>query len=163
MKTRSLLSLTLIALVLSIASFWTTAGWSQNGSVPSQDRITISQPQNSGVWKAKDLTVDYSYSRNQDQFNLSGKVNFADYMTLGYSLLQDFRLSAIFFDENGRVIETKGITTQRGSLESFPFRVALRLPSRALSMSFSYQGKAIESGGEDGGGGATNFWYNPIR
>ncbi len=95
--------------------------------------------------------------------NLNGRINFADYMTLGYSLLQDFRLSAIFLDENGRVIETKGITTQRGYFDPIPFHTVLRLPSRAVFMAFSYQGKAIESGGEDGGGGATSFWFSPAR
>jgi hypothetical protein len=64
----------------------------------------------------------------------------------------------VFLDENGRVLNTEGITTQRGDLDPFPFHKKVVVPTGAAFMTFSYQGDAIDSGR---GGGAKYFWYYP--
>ncbi len=53
--------------------------------------------------------------------DLSGNIRFANFLTLGYSRLQDFRLGAIFLDENGKVLEEIGLATNRGSFHPIPF------------------------------------------
>ena len=132
------------------------------GSVSPADRLSITGASYSGQWKGNDLTVEYSYSRDQGQIDLSGNIRFADFMVLGYSNLMYFRLGAVFTDENGRVIKEIGLVTNRDAFEPIPFHRKISVPPNAVSMAFSYDGKAVESG-NDGGSGLTAFWHYPIR
>ncbi len=150
-----------IVAALFIPASQTIAAGSSARTVSPEHRIQIEQPRNSGQWKAHDITVDYSYSKDQGQIDLSGKVAFASFFLMGYSRLQDFRLALIFLDENGRVIEEVGLVTNRGSLDPFPFNRRIKLPPGAASVAFSYDGNAIESG--MAGGGHTSFSFTPAR
>jgi hypothetical protein len=95
--------------------------------------------------------------------DLTGDVRFIDAFRLGFTVLDEFRLSAVFLDENGRVLESKGLLTNRGSLDDIPFHVTLRPPSSAVSMAFSYAGKAHEGGRDSGAGSLTSFWFDPVN
>lgn len=163
MKSRFLSTMAVIGLALVLIGCLTTSPYSQTGLVSQADQVSIPPGQNAGKWQGRDLTVDYEYSRGEGAMDLSGTVIFADSMTLGYSLLRDFHLSAIFLDENGRVLQTQSLATGLGTLDPIPFRKKLTLTSSAVAMSFSYSGTAIESGGDDGGGGPTSFWYSPVQ
>ncbi|MGA3117601.1 MAG: hypothetical protein ABSF90_24585 [Syntrophobacteraceae bacterium] len=149
-----------IAGVLFIAALQIIGTDAAPRSVPASDRLSIAEPQYSGQWKGDDLTVEFSYSKDQEQMDLSGKVLFSYSMLMGYSRLEDFRLAAIFLDENGRVIKETGLATNAGPLDPIPFHNRIKLPSNAAFMAFSYQGKAFESG-NDKGGGITSFWHSP--
>jgi hypothetical protein len=127
-------------------------------SVSPMDRLSIEQPGSSGKWKGNDITVEYSYSKDQGQIDLSGTVRFANFF-MGYSRLQDFHLGVIFVDENGRVLEETGLTTSRGSFDPVTFHRRVKLPQNAAYMAFSYQGIAIPSGM----GGVTSFSFYPVR
>ncbi len=127
-------------------------------SVPAADRLSIEQPRYSGQWKGNDITVEYSYSKDQGQMDLSGNVRFSYSLTMGYTDLRNFRLSAIFLDENGKVLEEIGLATNRGSLDPFPFDRRINLPSNAVFMAFSYQGTATDLGRDK-----TSFWFSPIH
>ena len=56
----------------------------------------------------------------------------------------------------------KMLATNRDSFDPIPFTRRINLPAKAVSIAFSYQGKAIE-GADEGGGGITSFWFYPIR
>jgi hypothetical protein len=126
------------------------------------DRLSIEQSQYSGQWKGNDLTVEYSYSKGQGQMELSGNIRFANSLILGYTRLEDFRFGAIFLDENGRVLEQIGLATNRDSFDPIPFNRRVNLPSKAVFMAFTYQGKAVE-GADEGGSGVTSFWFYPVQ
>ena len=160
MKTRFLfLSLAIAAALLIPASQTIGAGGSTH-SVSPVDRISIDQPRSSGQWKAHELTVNYSYSKDQGQIDLSGNIVFANFLVLGYARLQDFRLGVIFLDANGKVIEETGLATNRGAFDPIPFKRRVSLPPNAASMAFSYQGDGIESGMASG---RTSFSFSPVR
>ncbi len=146
----------MIALVPCIAGVQIFANTANAGFVPPADRLSIAQPRYSGLWKGPDLSVEYRYSRDQGQIDLSGKVRFA-YFWIGYTDLEYFQLRAVFLDENGRVLESDGLATNRDSFESIPFHATLKLPSSAVFMAWSYQGMAV-----GGGNGPTSFWFYPI-
>jgi hypothetical protein len=162
MKIKFLPAMALISLALFLSGCQTTSLYSQSGSVAPEDRVSISPGQNAGTWQGRDLSVDYKYSRGEGGMDLSGIVLFADYMTYGYSFLRDFRLSAVFLDENGRVLEARFLAATQGAIVPVPFHTGMMLPSGAVAMSFSYDGTAIESVGR-GGGNPTRFWYGPIH
>jgi hypothetical protein len=128
-------------------------------SASPENSVSLPQGQNAGVWKGNYLVVDYKYTRGQSDMDLTGTVNFGDNITMNFVLLRDFRLSAVFLDENGRVLEKKALTTERGNFDPIPFHAKITVPANTASMSFSYQGTAIEGGDDSGGGGGiTNFW-----
>jgi hypothetical protein len=129
-------------------------------SVSPADRLSIEQPQYSGKWKGNDLAVEYSYSKDQGQMDLSGKVLFSYSMVMGYSRMEDFRLAVIFLDENGRVLKETGLATNAGSFDPISFHNRINLPSNAVFMAFSYQGRAYDTG-SNSGGGITSFWHSP--
>ena len=126
--------------------------------VPPAARLAIDQPRYSGQWKGPDLRVEYNYSRDRGQIDLSGKVIFAYTMVMGYTVLHNFRLGAIFLDKNGRVLKETGLTTDRDSFEPIPFNRRINLPSNSVFMAFDYQGNA---GGSHSG--PTSFWFYPIH
>jgi hypothetical protein len=156
MKMPSRFLLSLIASAFCIAGLHINANASA-GFVAPADRLSIAEPRYSGLWKGPDLSVEYNYSRDQGQMNLSGKVRFA-YFWMGYTILQYFRLSAIFLDENGKVLAFDGLVANSDSFESIPFHVTLKLPPNTAFMAWSYTGMAV-----GGGNGPTSFWSYPIH
>jgi hypothetical protein len=90
--------------------------------------------------------------------DLSGNVLFSYSLTMGYTNLLDFRLGAIFLDENGRVLEEIELATNRGSFDPISFSRRINLPPNAVFMAFIYQGEAAEAHRNK-----TSFWFNPIH
>jgi hypothetical protein len=162
LKTRHvfLWSLLAVALFTAITQFPNTGTCDQ--TVFPADRISIEQSQYSGQWKGNDLSVAYSYSKNQGKLDISGTVKFSYSLVMGYSILQDFSLGAVLLDENGKVLTRIGITTNRGPLDPITFRKSVSLPSGAAYIAFSYQGIVIENG-HSGGKGTTSIWYSPVH
>jgi hypothetical protein len=151
-----------IGLFFLIAGCQTMTPSYRTGSVSPEDSVPLPVGQNAGAWKGNYLVVDYKYSRALTDIDMTGMVNFADNMTMNFVLLRDFHLSAIFLDENGKVLGTKGLTTGRGSFDPISFRAQMAVPPATVAISFSYQGTAIE-GGNDDGGGINHFWQYPIH
>ncbi|MEM5787024.1 MAG: hypothetical protein AAGU11_06870 [Syntrophobacteraceae bacterium] len=134
------------------------------GVVAPEERIPLQAGGETGTWKSRELSVEYTYVRGTGQTDIAGAVYFADSMKLNFTILHDFRLSAIFLDDEGRVLDTQGIATDRNGFDPVPFRNRLAIPAGARSFAFSYQGTAIEGGGDGGsGGGITRFWHYPVR
>lgn len=152
----------LVMLALLISGCQTMSPYSRSGLVAPEDRLSISQAGQSAVWNGKDLTVEYRYSRDHSQMDITGRVDFSEHMTNSYSTLHEFRLSAVFADESGKVLGSQGLVTDRGYFYPIPFHTKLTVPTGAASMAFSYQGTAIE-GGNSEGGGSSYFWYYPVR
>jgi len=161
MKTRFLSVSSILAVALLIAGTLIIGADAATKTVSPENRLSIAQPKESGQWKAYDLTIEYTYSRNQGHLDLSGNVRFASYLTLGYARLDNFRLGAVFLDENGKVLQEIGLTTNRGSLEPISFNRKIDLPQNAVYMAFSYDGKAISAGGM--GAGPITFTFYPIH
>ena len=160
MRTGLLFLSSVIAVAFFISASQIIAADAGAQSVSAADRLSIEQPRYSGRWKGNDLSVEYSYSKDQGQIDLSGNVRFSYSLVMGYTDLRSFQLGAIFLDENGKVLEEIGLATNRGSFDPIPFSRRINLPSNAVFMAFSYQGKAFESG-NDKGGGITSFWHSP--
>ena len=158
MRTGLLFLPSVIAVVFFISASQIIAADAGAQSVSAADRVSIEQPRYSGQWKGNDLTVEYRYSKDQGQMDLSGNVRFSYSLIMGYTNLRNFRLGAIFLDENGKVLEETGLATNRGSLDPFPFNRRINLPSNAVFMAFSYQGTATDVGRDK-----SSFWFSPIH
>jgi hypothetical protein len=155
------LSSVIAAVFLFIAASQIISASAATKTVSIGDRLSMEQSKYTGKWKSNDLTVEYSYSKDQGQVELSGTVTFAMYLVMGYGHLDNFRLGVIFLDENGRVLQETGLATNRDTLDPMPFKRKVNLPPNAVSMAFTYQGKATSSGGN--GAGPISFNFSPIR
>ena len=153
----------LLSSVITVASFIIATQFIASGAgvktVSAPDRLSIEQAASSGQWQGKDISLEYKYSKNKGNLELSGTVRFAMYLAMGYSRLENFRLTAMLLDPDGRVLQETGLVTNRGSFNPVSFSQAINLPANAVSVAFSYQGTGIESGT----GGITSFSYYPVH
>lgn len=132
---------------------------SQTQTIAHEDGVSIAQGRGSGKWQGTDLSIEYNYALERGELDLSGTVQFSDYIVIGSPTMSDFRLRVIYLDENGRVLGTGSILTDRGTFKPISFHKKFVVPASSSSISFGYDGTAIESS-EDGG--TTNFWHNPV-
>jgi hypothetical protein len=158
MRTGMLFLSSVIAVAFFISASQIIVADADAQSVSVADRLSIEQPRYSGQWKGNDITVEYRYSHDHGQMDLSGNVRFSYSLIMGYTNLLDFRLGAIFLDENGRVLEEIELATNRGSFDPISFSRRINLPPNAVFMAFSYQGEAAEAHRNK-----TSFWFNPIH
>jgi hypothetical protein len=158
MRTGVLILTFVIAVAFFISASQIIAADAGAQSVSAADRLSIEQSRYSGQWKGDDLTVEYSYSKDQGQMDISGNIRFASFLILGYTRLEDFRLGAIFLDENGRVLKEIGLVANHDAFDLIPFNHRINLPPNAVFMAFSYQGKATGVRR-----GRTSFWFYPIH
>ena len=145
-----------VAIFISASRIITADAVAQSVSAP--DRLSIEEPRYSGRWKGDDLTVEYRYSRDRGQMDLSGNVRFSYSLTMGYTELRNFHLGAVFLDENGKVLEETGLASNRGSFDPIPFNRRINLPPNAVSMAFSYQGTATDVRRD-----RTPVWFSPVH
>jgi len=151
-----------IGLLLLIGACQTITPSSGTGSVSPESTVPFPEGRNTGRWEGNYLVVDYKYSGTLTDIDMTGTVNFRENLSMNFSSLYDFHLSAIFVDENGKVLGTRGLATARGAFDPIPFHVRLSAPRTTVSLSFSYEGTAIE-GGNDEGGGVSRFFQYPIH
>lgn len=164
MKNRLLLAAALVLIGFIAAGCQTMSPFAQSGTVLPRDRVALASGQHSGEWHGDDVTVDYRYSRNEHDMDLSGTARFNSNLTFNFSILRDFQLSTIFTDSDGRVLGTQPLATNRGNFEPTPFHARLVPPPGTADISFAYQGTAFSVGDEDGGGGGpTSFWQYPVH
>ena len=117
------------------------------GKIANQyDRIHInSSGANSGLWKTKELSVNYTYSSLSDHFNLTGFILISEYITNTYSKIRNLFVRVSFLDNNGKVISTNNINPLY-SVNSNPprkikFNSNLSIPVEAYAFCFSYSGE----------------------
>lgn len=110
------------------------------------DRIHInSSGSNSGLWKTKELSVNYTYSSSSDHFNITGFISISKSITNTYSKISSLFVRVSFLDNNGKVISTNNINPLY-SVGSTPprkikFNSNLSLPVEADAFCFSYRGE----------------------
>ena len=150
--------LSLIAAAFFISESQIVARDADAQSASAADRISMEQPQDSGQWKGNDLTVEYHYSKDSGQMDLSGEVRFSYSLVMGYTDLLSFRLAVIFLDQNGRALQEVALATNRGTLDPISFGRSIHPPPNAIFMVFKYQGEVAEAGRN-----VTSFWYLPVR
>ena len=144
----------------------------QGVTVRPENRIALSEGgPHEGVWKTKDLSISYAYSRAGRQLEIAGVVDFAQYLRSGYSSLKEIFLAVNFLDSGGIVIDTRPVLTQMGRqwifLKEIVFKTRLDLPAETAAFAFSYRGQVGEGGGQaglmgrEGQGVSWDFWQDP--
>ncbi len=159
MKSRSSFGIVAIFSLFLFLSGCQTASLTSRAAPAPEERVQIMQAQNSGVWKGKDIWVDYKYSREDRTLMLSGVVNFGNHLVRGFEIMSDFRMRVIFIDENGRILGTSGLLADRGDFSPISFKKKLAIPASTASFVFDYDGNALEIGPD---GASMAFWQYAI-
>lgn len=152
-----------LALVLLCGLLATPA---MSGTVPPGKLIKLvaGGPQQ-GTFKTPYLTIANTYTFDQKQLTLSGKLNFADSLTMNYPAgLQQFYMEVLLLDAQGEVIERRNVILKTGFswgadevAVATAFKAQLSTPPQTKAMTFYYNGVTASSIGEEG----TSFWYDP--
>ena len=138
------------------------------GTVDAENRIALLKGgPHKGSWNTRDLAVNYNYNLNTNVIQLSGLVEFEDYLHYNFTLLDHFSLWIYFVGEEGNIVGDRVIAMAdyRKRIENIPFNYNLELPKNAQGIAFGYDGRALEVGSpdqnNDGGGTSWDFWKVP--
>ena len=142
--------------------------------VAEEDRISVMDGgPHKGSWKTRDLTIHYEYQEAVPSLQVTGVVELANYIPMGFSVLEYLHLNIHFLEASGTVLEAKRIRSF-GSYLSFRllgdlnFNSRFDLPQDTVAFAFSYSGKA-STGGVPGGPSSSrgrtdwDFWKVPRR
>lgn len=138
--------------------------------VAEEDRIEIKEggPHN-GFWKTYDINVDYTYEKKTNALFFTGEISFNKHLMYNFRTLEHFYFRIYFVDEEGKILDGKGLVYSgyRVPLGPLSFQKELPLPDDSVAMVFSYTGSADEQGGgidsEIDGRTDWDFWRSPIR
>ena len=132
--------------------------------VPPRDRINLAGAgEQAGSWQTRDLLIHYKYVRTADQLQISGDMQFGDYLRKVFPFIIYFHSGVLLLNDQGRVLATKNLATTNSYADSstlVPFRVTYALPPGTTAIAFTYTGQARSISSNDGGVG-TSFYYYP--
>jgi len=113
---------------------------------------------------APDVVIDYKYTRNGDSLDLSGTAQFAPSIQNNFSTVPRFYMRVYVADAQGAILGYHGIVTSGYgySDDHMRFHQRMALPPGTALMAFGYSGDARSTGDDDGGGGDTPFWFEPV-
>ena len=165
--TRWLFLFIALTAVLACKSYLTYEGQ----EVAEEDRIEIKTGgPNEGAMRTNDLTFDYAYERNGDDFTLSGTISWANHLLYNFKTMEHFSLMLYFVDGSGKIIEEKNIVRSGHyvEIENLSFEKQFSLPAGAVAMVFGYSGKAVDGGSASSEGGRGeqidwDFWKSPVQ
>ncbi|HUU39363.1 MAG TPA: hypothetical protein VMW42_00330 [Desulfatiglandales bacterium] len=162
----------LLTLFLGVAVACQGRFLSYRGAVAKQEsRIPLLEGgPHTGFWKTQDLSMRYSYRRDQDNMELSGTMELDESLERGFTTLEYLILRVHLLDVEGRVLESKGVLTSeyRHMIKKLSFKGNLKLPQSTTAIAFSYRGRVRDGGGsgrtlEDAGDGDSwDFWIYPF-
>ena len=177
-KNVTLITSRLLTLLLLINLCLACAGGgslSPGAWVEEADRIPVMDGgPHKGSWQTRDLTIHYEYQEAAPDLKVTGVIELANYITMGYNILEHFNLNIHFLEANGVVLETKrirafGFRRSLDLLGEMTFNNSFDLTQDTVAFAFSYSGKAATGGGapsrssDSGGRIDWDFWKVPRR
>ena len=168
-RTYALVALLPFAL-LGCASTILTPGF-RGGKIQPGYQIPIKSGEHQDFYTTDDLSINYHYIRDGDDLKISGVVNFASGTQLNFNVVDYFNLGLLLGNSKGEILSSQGLVSASwvnltGPNNQLHFSDNIKLPANSMLMAFTYTGQASEgglsSGGDESGGGNTQFWQYPI-
>ena len=135
--------------------------------IPAENRIFLKDSAtHQDLWQTEDLTIAYTYNRNDNRFKISGTIDFSDALTYNYTYMDYFDLWIHFVDAENIIIATRSISpiVTFYMIEKTSFERNLDVPPSATAFVFSYSGHASEGAATSAardGGISWDFWKTP--
>ena len=149
----------LLALFLLISPIIACAGGnplSPGAWVPEEDRIAVMDGgPHTGSWKTRDLSIQYEHQEASTNLQVKGVVKFANYIPMGYNVLEYLHVNIHLLEANGIVLFTQRIRSfsyfrSFREIGDLTFDAQYELPQDAVAFAFSYSGKVSDGGGAPG-------------
>ena len=174
---KSSLVLKLLIACLLINLFVACAGGtalSPGAWVAEADRIAVLDGgPHKGHWQTRDLTINYEYQEAVKNLQVSGVIELASYIPMGFNTLEYLKLYIHFLEADGTVLDTRSIKIfgYRRYLDyigEMSFNHRYDLTENTVSFAFSYSGRVTQGGGtgigrSDRGRIDWEFWKVPRR
>lgn len=135
----------------------------RGGTVSPGESIELLEGEHSAYWPTRDLRINYTYSKNSNQLNLSGNVKFADWLGFSFNNILVFNLQVFLLNDQGTVLQAAGLATSPSYAQAqslLNFTKTMSLPPGTTAMAFGYTGEARGTGDDDSG--TTSFFYIPV-
>ncbi len=124
-------------------------------------RIAIADgTQRSGRYQSPDLTIDYQALRNGNELQLTGEAEYTPKIRHAFTFIPYFYLSVFLIDQNGTILQDRGITTPGSNDPNNRMRFGekIQLPPGTAYIAFSYSGQGKGSSVRE----TEPFWDVPI-
>ena len=147
----------ILVFVVTMASCQGKFMTGQGKVIAEEKRIALQQEgSSSGSWQGKkDLTVNYTATRNQDILQMAG-----DILLRKHKKLVSFQFSLVLIDADGKILDIVPVTTTGGrqKIEQIPFSREVTLLPGTKYFAFTYDGTTSGTGQ---GGSPKSFWSTP--
>jgi hypothetical protein len=157
---------------LLMLSAVTIAGCGGNWFTYKGDKVTqenlmiqLQEGNQQGEWKTNELAVKYQYQMTPETLKIEGTVELVGGFATGFNYISNLAVNLLFLDNQGTVIENSLVYSGNHSLVfSIPmqFERTIPVPEGARKISFAYDGKLVDAGGDDD---ITSYdiWFTPSR
>jgi hypothetical protein len=149
----------LVVLVACKSSSFTYRGKTSE----EKSRIALQNGSHKSVWKTNDVSAQYSYTCNANNFQISGQVNLGAGLKAASDIVQSFIFRLNFLNVDGKVLDNKVLAEAgfREPITTWQYDKNFKLPTGTTAIAFSYQG---QMGVDKGGGNASaEFWHDPFQ
>lgn len=108
-------------------------------------RLAVDQVENQR-WKDLYVTVDYSFDRQGDQFNIDGLFSFSTSPKINFERVQDLKLKLFLLDKDMLVVDYLEIARTLGNSldDEISFSHDLRLAENVVAFTFGYEGSFLD-------------------
>jgi len=156
-----------IWLTLALSLFFLLSNWSVADAAKrirqSSEIPVIAAGQQGGQYSTNYLTINYSYARVGNNFNISGTVQFSSMVQSNWTEIRGLYLGLVFADGQGQVLEEHGLNVSGNTSNigaPLNFKNSFTIPAGTKYMAFKCNGQAIGTGP---GNQPTSFWIDPIK
>ncbi len=115
----------------------------------AKEVINLSAEQTQQRWQDVYVAIDYSYTRQGNQFDLDGLFSFSESAKINYQAVNRFKLYLYLLDKNMRVVEYREILRVLGyNIEDQDkFNAHFTLDEKVVAFTFGYDGMLREDEG----------------
>ena len=112
-------------------------------------------------WQDLYVTVDYSYDRQGNRFDIDGALSFSDSAKINYTWVRDMKLKLFFLDQDMRVVNYLDIarTLSTNLDDETTFARTLELKETVVALAFGYEGSFRDD--DPDGGSSQSVWKLP--
>jgi len=153
----------LMVAAVTIAGCGATALSYKGDKVNRQNPMVVLEDGNQqGEWKTNELAIKYQYRMTPEALKIAGTVELVGGFAIGFNYISNLAVNLLFLDNQGMVIESSLVYAGNNNL-SIPipmrFERTIPMPEGARTISFSYDGKLIDSNDKDVT--TYNIWFSP--
>ena len=159
----------MISIIITVTACSTHIGNWKGAVATPESRVALREGgPHRGSFQTIDLSLNYEYTRNQNNLLLSGFVQLTGRLSTNYEYVDYFFLTINFLDGEGRMLERQTAMTHKSVYridDKWYFKRTLITPPETVTFAFSYKGRVVEAeqDSEQDFGNDLFFYLNPLQ